>query len=120
MPGDPPACAGHAPIDFVAEPLDEPDDELPDEELPDEPDDDVPLDPESDDAAVEVPDDELSVAVAAVVPDPVEPDSGFDDEYRSLYQPPPFSWNAVREMIRSSASAPHASQTVLSGSAIRC
>src|SRR5262249_28650321 len=46
-------------------------------------------------------------------------DSGFADAYRSLYQPPPFSWNAVREINRSSA-PPHASQTVLSGSLMRC
>ena len=47
-------------------------------------------------------------------------DSGFDDEYKSLYQPLPLSWNAVREIRRSSALAPHASQSVLSGSLIRC
>jgi hypothetical protein len=46
--------------------------------------------------------------------------SGFDDEYRSLYQPLPLSWNAVREISRSSAGCPQASQSVLSGSAIRC
>jgi hypothetical protein len=47
-------------------------------------------------------------------------DSGLDDEYRSLYQPLPLSWNAVREINRSRALAPHASQSVLSGSLIRC
>ena len=55
--------------------------------------------------------------------DPLSPldfDSGLLDEYRSLYQPLPLSWNAVREMSRSSALAPHASHSVLSGSLIRC
>jgi hypothetical protein len=45
---------------------------------------------------------------------------GFEDEYKSLYQPLPLSWNAVREISRSSASLPHASHVVLSGSLMRC
>jgi hypothetical protein len=39
--------------------------------------------------------------------------------YRSLYQPLPLSWNAVREISRSS-SPPHASHTVIGGSDMRC
>src|SRR5439155_6588108 len=58
-----------------------------------------------------------SVLVSLAVSDFVS--AGLLDEYKSLYQPLPLSWNAVREMIRSSA-PPQASQIVLSGSLIRC
>jgi hypothetical protein len=65
------------------------------------------------------------------VPDPV-PDSlfvvdsgfddeegAFDDEYRSLYQPPPFSTNAVGAMIFSSFPS-HVSHAVIGGSLTAC
>jgi hypothetical protein len=61
---------------------------------------------------------ELAVPVPASFLSP--PLSGFADEYRSLYQPLPLNWNAVREISRSSASLPHASQVTLSSSTMRC
>lgn len=89
-----------------------------------DPDDDVPL--ELDESLLEL----LLLALPLSLDDgdgelvvplsPLDFDSGLLDEYRSLYQPLPLSWNAVREMSRSSALAPHASHSVLSGSLIRC
>ncbi len=46
--------------------------------------------------------------------------AGFGEEYRSLYQPPPLSWNDVCEIWRSSACAPQASHLRLGGSLMRC
>lgn len=39
--------------------------------------------------------------------------------YRSLYQPPPFRWNADREMSRSSV-PPHSSHAVFGASLMLC
>ena len=50
---------------------------------------------------------------------PLSPLLGFDDAYRSLYQPPPLNANDVLEINRSSG-PPHASHTVFAGSLIRC
>jgi hypothetical protein len=61
---------------------------------------------------------ELLLSVDVPVPADVPELSGLLDEYRSLYQPPPLSVNAVREINRSSA-PPHSSQVVLAGSLIR-
>jgi hypothetical protein len=44
----------------------------------------------------------------------------FDDPYRSAYQPPPLSWNVVREIWRDSSGLPHAGQLAGAGSEIRC
>lgn len=45
----------------------------------------------------------------------------FELEYRSLYQPPPFNWNDVRDMSRSSdPSALHSGHTAGAGSLTLC
>jgi hypothetical protein len=103
------------------EPLDDdpPDDDPPDDDPPD--DDPLSLDlaaglSEADAVA------DLSEEDAAASPplsDLASAAAGFVDEYRSLYQPPPLSWKAVRE-IRRSRPPPQASHVVLSGSDIRC
>jgi hypothetical protein len=84
---------------------------------PDEPD-PPPLDEELDEELDELEelDDELDDELDPL--DEPEPES-FDDEYRSLYQPPPFRWNAVAVITRSSL-PPHFSQVVLGGSLIDC
>jgi hypothetical protein len=71
-------------------------------------------------------------ALSALVPESLELDDelvsdevvldeepGFDDEYRSLYQPPPFKMNPVDEMMRSSL-PPHFSHFFLGASLIDC
>ena len=61
----------------------------------------------------------VDVSLVVDAPPPPPPLSGFADEYRSLYQPPPLNAKDVREMSRSRA-PPHASHSVLAGSLIRC
>jgi hypothetical protein len=104
------------------EPLEPDDPPEPDEPL--EPDDPPEPDepPEPDDPLEPLPL-PLSLDELELPPAPLSPelfDSGLLDAYRSLYQPPPLSVKAVREISRSRAGFPQTSQTSLSGSAIRC
>jgi hypothetical protein len=101
------------------------DDPLDDDPLDDDPLDDDPLDDDPLAAGVEAA--ALSVEPEDSAPDPaglasaagLASPAGFWDAYRSLYQPLPLSWNAVREISRSRL-PPQTSQVVLSGSDIRC
>lgn len=121
------SCAGNqvaraaAALEALPPPDDDelPDDELPDDELPDdEP--DEPLDEPAAGVPEELDDASLDDALLESLDELSDDfDSGFALEYRSLYQPLPFSVNAVREIRRSSA-PPHASHSVLSGSLMRC
>jgi len=108
------------------EPDDDPDDEPAPDDEPVELDDD-PLDGDDplsldDEGLASPPDDEPDDDEPVELDDDPaddEPVPGLADAYRSLYQPPPLSWNAVREISRSS-DPPHASQTVLGSSLMRC
>jgi len=98
------------------EPDDEPDDEPEEPEEPEEPDEESLLEAA---AGVDEGVDEPLLGVGVEL-ESAAFDSGLLDAYRSLYQPPPLSENAVREISFSSAGLPQTSQSTRSSSTIRC
>ncbi len=102
---------------------DEPDDELLEAEEDEEDDGvDAPPEPEEalDDDELSDEDDLLSDFLLSELLPPLSPDEPLELEYRSLYQPPPFSMNAVWLMRRSTASLPHLGQVLIAASVIFC
>lgn len=88
------------------------------------PDDDVPPPPPEPELEVDGVDDGEAADEDDVDDDDEVPelDSDFFElEYRSLYQPPPFNWNDVRDIIRSrEPSALHSGHTAGAGSLTLC
>lgn len=80
---------------------------------------DVPLEAALLELVLESDDAEESAVLALDDPPALLSPSFFVDEYKSLYQPPPFRWNALWEMMRSSL-PPHASHSVFGSSLMRC
>jgi len=108
-------------------PAEPPDPEPPDEPPPVEPPEEPPVvppdvPPDVDAGVVGPGAEEPDPATAPPGPElPPLPESFFDDEYRSEYQPPPLSWKLLRLIRRSKLlSSPHDGHFTGAGSEIFC